>query len=115
MNSGQISLSLFVSLALTLAAETLFTAIVKRDPSDVILSVLANIATNPPVNALHILLVLSLGLPKVPVIALLEIFAVCAEALLYRACSKNFRRPLLFSLAANAVSFSLGLVFNAVF
>ena len=115
MSAGQIALSLFVSLSLTLAVETLFTAILKKDPSDILLSVLANIATNPLVNVLHILLVLTLGLPKVPVIALLELFALGAEALLYRTCSKNFRRPLLFSLAANAISFSLGLVFNAIF
>ena len=115
MSAGQIFLSLFISLALTLAAETVFVAAVKRRPLDILLSILANFATNPLVNALHMLLVLSYGLPKIPVIAALEVFAVSAEALLYRTCSDSFRRPLLFSLAANGISFSLGLVFNAIF
>ena len=115
MSADRIFLSLFVSLSLTLAAETLFTAAVKKDPSDILLSVLANIATNPLVNVLHMIFVLHLGLPAALVVAVLEISAVGAEALLYRACSKNFRRPLLFSLAANGISFSLGLIFSAFF
>ena len=115
MSAGQIFLSLFVSLSLTLAAETVFVAAVKKNLSDVLLSVLANFATNPLVNVLHMIFVLALGLPKIPVIAVLEISAVCAEGLLYRTCSKNFTRPLLFSILANGISFSLGLVFNVIF
>ncbi|MBE6937915.1 MAG: hypothetical protein E7460_05100 [Ruminococcaceae bacterium] len=114
MTAGTIAISLSVSLGLTLAAETLFVAAAKKPPADILLSVLANVATNPPVNALHILLCSVIGLPPVPVIAVLEILALCAEALLYRTCGREIKKPFLFSLAANGISFSLGLVFNAV-
>lgn len=112
MTPGILLCTLGVSLCLTLAAETLFVTLAKKPPGDVLVSVLANVATNPPVNVLHLLLCGLCGLPRVPVIAVLELLAVCAEALLYRTCAREIRRPLLFSLAANGISFSLGLVFD---
>ncbi|MBR4942186.1 MAG: hypothetical protein IKZ19_09335 [Clostridia bacterium] len=114
MTAGQIALSLGISLVLTMAVELPFTAIAKRNPKDLLISALANLATNPLVNALHIILVLWKGLPALPTVAFLEICAVLAEALLYRICSEDIRRPLLFSLGANAASFSLGLAVSGI-
>ncbi len=114
MSAGEIVFGLGISLGLTLAIETVFAAVFCRRVSDIVLSVLANIATNPIVNAVHLLLCFGYGWPRFPVVLALEIFAVLAEAGLYRHCGRDFRRPLLFSLSANALSYSFGLVFNLI-
>lgn len=96
-----------VSLGLTLLFEVpVACAWGLRSRHDVCVAVLVNVLTNPVVvllNALHW-----------PVL-LLEAAAVAAEALCYRSCGKNVRRPWLLALLANSFSYGMGLALNALF
>ena len=97
-------LSLLLSLGLTEAFECAFALLTGKRGKALLLCILVNIITNPPVVLLRFL---SGG--GWLFIAGLELAAVVAEGLLYR-YSGLYRRPFLFSLAANALSFSLGLL-----
>lgn len=101
--------SLAISLALTLLLELLFALMVGvRKTRDLVLVVLVNTLTNPPVVLLHTLF------PAVWVTALLELSAVGVEAAIYSKCAQSIRKPLLFSLGINAFSYLTGLLLNHV-
>ena len=97
-------LSLLLSLGLTEVFEGAFALLTGKRGKALLLCVLVNVITNPPVVLLHGLLGGGWLL-----IAGLEAAAVVAEGLLYR-YSGLYDRPFLFSLTANALSFSLGLL-----
>ena len=99
-------LTLLFSLALTEVLECGFARGVGLRGRALLLCALVNLITNPPVVLLHRLLGGGLLLT-----AGLEAAAVIAEWILYR-YSGLVKRPFLFSLAANALSFSLGLLIN---
>lgn len=104
--------SLGISLLLTLVFETgffFFTG--KRDKKDLLLLVMVNILTNPPVVLLYWLTVLRAGWNFVIIIPL-EVFAVWIEGCYYKKYSRDFKRPYFFSLAANAFSFGVGLLID---
>lgn len=103
---GDLSLSLLLSLALTEVFECGFALSLQKRGKALALCVLVNLVTNPPVVLLYRLL----GSGRL-LTAGLEIAACVAEGLLYR-YSGLYKRPFLFSLAANALSFSLGLALN---
>ena len=102
----ELLLSLLLSLGLTEIIECAFALVTGRRGKALLLCALVNLVTNPPVVLLSRLLAGGWIL-----IAGLELGAVAAEGLLYR-YSGLFKRPLLFSLAANALSFSLGLLIH---
>ena len=103
--------ALAVSLAATLVFETGFFFLSgKRGRKDLLLVLSVNIITNPAVVLLYWLAVLYTDLSTTPVKAALEIFAVLVEGYYYKKYGQHFRRPFLFSLAANAVSFGLGVL-----
>ena len=97
-------LSLALSLGLTELFECGFALCAGKRKKALLLCVLVNLVTNPPVVLLHYLL----G-GGWPLVVGLEAGAVLTEGWLYR-CSGLYNRPFLFSLAANGLSFSLGLV-----
>ncbi len=101
---SELFLSLAVSLALTLLIELAFAFVMRVKGRDLLVVLLANCLTNPPVVLLHHLL----G-GTVLIIAVLEVSAVLVEWGCYRAAT-DIKRPLLFSLTANAISYGLGLV-----
>ena len=108
--------SLGISLALTIILEFLFALLYGiRNKKDLLLLVLVNILTNPPVVLGYYLLsyytLWNEFLIQIP----LEILAVLAEAYYYKTYGKDFRHPLLFSLFANAFSFCMGILLNIVF
>lgn len=108
-------LALGVSLGLTLLFEGLFALLWGLRGRDLTLCMLVNLLTNPPL----VFLVLCWrqfgpGPGWLPV-PLLEAAAVLAEGHIYRRDGEHIRRPLLFSLCANALSYSLGLLVNALF
>ena len=116
MNSTLLLSSLAISLALTVLLETGFFLLAgKRHKKDLVLLVLVNVLTNPVV-------VLSFWLithytnwnPYLSLIPL-EVFAVLTEGYYYKKYGKEFRRPFLFSLAANAFSFGLGELLQLIF
>ena len=99
----ELVLSLLLSLGLTEIIECAFALSTGKRSKALLLCALI---TNPPAVLLHSFL------PEgwLPVAAL-ELGAVAAEGLLYR-YSGLYERPFRFSLIANALSFSLGLVLN---
>jgi len=108
-------LSLLLSLGLTLVFEAaFFFCIGNRDKRDLLLLVLVNVITNPVVVLLFWLNSYYTRWNVVLVTAVLEVLAVMAEGLYYKRYGQSFRRPFLFSLAANAVSYGLGLLLQAL-
>ncbi len=106
--------SLGVSLALTLGFELLFALLWGLRGRDLVLCVLVNVLTNPPV-VLCALLWRSFGPgPGWLPVPLLEAGAVLTEGYFYRRNGERVRRPFLFSLCANAFSYVLGLAAGAL-
>lgn len=102
-------LSLGISLGLTLFAETGLALLCRRRGRELLLTVSVNCLTNPPVVFLALLWRWA-GLPLYgAAVALLEAAAVLLEGRIYEK-SGEFPRPYGFSLAANALSFGLGLL-----
>ncbi len=102
-----------VSLGLTLLFESGFAlAWGLREPRELLLVVLVNCLTNPPVVLLHQIMVQFWGWPSFAVTAALECAAVLTEWLWYRACSDRLRCPFRFSLLANAFSYAAGCIIN---
>ena len=103
--------SLTVSLGLTLALESGFFLLVgKRNRRDLLLVLLVNVITNPAVVLLHWLALSYTDWSAALVTIPLELFAVIAEGAYYKRYGQTFKRPFLFSLAANAFSFGIGLL-----
>ena len=101
--------SLLISLLLTEAIELPLLFALGFRGGELIIAALANVVTNPAVVFTHHLLLSFTSLPEWAVVLPLEIFAVLAEALIYRKATER-KRPLLDSFIANAVSYSIGLV-----
>lgn len=77
------------------------------------LVVLVNCFTNPLVNLGYLLLTVTLRWKSLPVVAGLEAAAVAAEWWWYRKGENSgVKHPLLFSLCANAFSFSCGMLLS---
>lgn len=105
--------ALAISLALTLVLEAGFFLLTgKRNRKDLLLVCLVNIVTNPAVVLLYWLASLYTDLNPVMVKAVLELFAVLAEGHYYKKYGQDFKRPYLFSVAANAFSFGMGMLFQ---
>lgn len=104
-------IALGFSLALTLALEAGFFLLVgKRNKKDLLLVIMVNVLTNPAVVLLYWLAVLftdwNTTIVKIP----LEVAAVLVEGIYYKKYGESFKRPFIFSLAANAFSFTIGAV-----
>jgi len=107
--------ALAISLVLTLALETGFFFVTgKRDKKDLLLVILANIITNPVVVLTYWLTVLHTDLNTVIIIIPLEVFAVVTEGYHYKKFGRSFRRPYLFSLAANIFSYGTGVLIQFI-
>ena len=100
--------SLAVSLALTLTLEILLALLCRvRGWHNLLLVALVNLMTNPPVVLTHNLLLLD---APIAFTIILEAVVVALEGLCYKLCGKGIKRPYLFSLGANAFSYTAGLV-----
>ena len=108
MTASVLALSLAVSLGLTLVLELPFALVTGKRGRDLALVCLVNVLTNPAVVLLYFLAAALTAIPPWVVKAVLEVAAVLVEALYYCRYGAGFRRPLLFSLGANAFSFMLG-------
>ncbi|MCL2164820.1 MAG: hypothetical protein FWH55_10630 [Oscillospiraceae bacterium] len=101
--------SLVFSLALTLALEAGFFFLTgKRDRKDLLLLLLVNVLTNPVVVLSFWLAALYTDWNTYIILAPLELFAVLIEGYYYKKYGLSFRRPYLFSLFANIISFGIG-------
>jgi hypothetical protein len=100
--------ALGISLVLTLALELLFALVSGKRGKDLALVCLVNVMTNPAVVLIYFLTVTYAALHPVAIKAVLEVIALLTEAFYYHKYGAGFRRPLLFSLGANAFSFISG-------
>ena len=103
-------LTLGISLLLTLLLEGLFAFFIGgiRSPRGLILTVLVNMLTNPPVVLTYTLF------PSLPMKLSLEVAAVLIEGFVYKKCSDEINRPFLYALCINAFSFLTGELINRV-
>lgn len=102
-----------VSLGLTLLVEGLLAlAWGLRSRRELAVVALVNILTNPAVVLLYHTAAGLWRLNAAAVTAVLECAAVAVEWFWYRRCSEKLRRPFLFALLANAVSYGVGCVIN---
>ena len=109
MNSIALITSLGLSLALTVAFEAGFFFLTgKRDKKDLLLLLLVNVITNPVVVLSFWLAASYTNWNGYIVLIPLELFAVLTEGYYYKKYGNSFRRPFVFSLAANMVSFWAG-------
>ena len=105
---NEIISSLVTSLALTLVLELLFALICGiRRLRDILLVILVNVMTNPPVVLTHNLM--RLNSPVFITIAL-EAAVVAIEGFAYKYSASSIKRPFLFSFGANVFSYLLGLL-----
>jgi len=107
--------SLAISLVLTILFEGIFFFIIgKRDKKDFLLVILVNSLTNPVVVLFYWIAFYAPNWnPNIALIPL-EIFAVFTEGFVYKKYARSLKRPYLFSLAANAFSFSLGFIIQLI-
>jgi len=107
--NGVVLASLALSLGLTVALEAgLYLATGKRSKKDLLLLVAVNVVTNPAVVLSFLLLDSFTNWNRYAMLAPLELLAIMAEGRYYEKYGSVFRRPYLFSLAANALSFGFG-------
>ena len=103
--------ALAISLILTLVLEAgFFLLIGLRNKKDLLLLLLVNIITNPVVVLTYWLVVLYTKWDAVMIIMPLEALAVLIEGRYYKKYGCDFKRPYLFSLAANIFSYGAGLL-----
>lgn len=104
---------LAVSLLLTLAVEEGFALLWGlRGRRELGLAALVNCLTNPPVVLLHHTATVFWHWNGVVATVLLEAAAVLVEWRCYRAYSEQIRKPFLFALLANLISYGVGCVIN---
>ena len=104
----QLISTLAISLALTLFLEVTFALCWGlRQKHDLIVVVLVNLLTNPAVVLLYY------TFPQAKdFVLLLEASAFLIEAGCYHFCSLTIKKPVLFSLCANLISYCTGCVIN---
>lgn len=116
MRGAWIFPALLVSLAVTVALEEGFCLLAGiRNRWDLALAALVNLLTNPAVVFLYCMNRLYGGLNPAAVTIVLELAAVAAEAVCYRAAAREIRHPWLFSAGANAFSCLLGAAVLSLF
>ncbi len=103
--------TLLLSLGLTLLLEVPLALLFGARGRQLLLVVLVNIMTNPAVGLLYQLSFRYTRFNSLAVLAVLEVSAVLVEFVYYKKYN-TFRHPFLFSLAANAFSFGVGLLIN---
>lgn len=104
--------ALALSLALTEIIEIPICFLFGFRGRELVIAMLANVVTNPPVVFLIYLLSVATSLPKWSFTLALELSAFIAEALIYRSATET-KLPMLVSFTANAVSYSAGLLITA--
>jgi len=121
MDNNALLIALAISLGLTIVFELVFFFIFflfakeKWNRKDLLLVILVNTLTNPVVVLLYWIAFYNTNWNTVLIKIPLEIFAVLTEGFIYKKKAENIKHPFIFSLAANAVSFTLGIVVSSLF
>ncbi len=115
MTMHSIFLSLAVSLGLTLVLELAFAAVVGvRTKRDLLLVCAVNVATNPPAVFSYWVCTAYMFCQPVLLTIGIEAAVIFIEAYLYKRYS-GIRRPFLFAVTANLLSFGIGAILNILF
>ena len=114
MTAEHLSVSLAVSLALTLAVECLFALLTGKRGRDLLLVTLVNIMTNPAAVTATLLIKYAYSLPRWIIQIPVEVVVIAVEAYIYKRYGSKFKRPLLFSIAANALSIAAGILLEII-
>jgi len=115
MDNLSLLTALAISLGLTIIFEVGFYLLIgKRNKKDLLLVILVNTLTNPVVVLLYWIAFFNTNWNTTIIKAPLEIFAVLTEGYIYYKHAQTIKRPFIFSLAANAISFSLGLLIQQI-
>lgn len=108
--------ALGVSLGLTLVLELSLCALLGyRSSRAMLITVLANVLTNPPVVLCYSLFVGNGVLGAVPATVILETAAVLVEGLCYKYRVPEVRKPFLLSLLLNGFSYFTGLILQHLY
>jgi len=111
----EIFAALGVSLAATVVLELLLCLVLGyRSKRTVLMVVLVNVLTNPPVVLGCYVLTVVCGFSPIPVIVILELAAVLVEWLCYKYRAGEIKRPFLFSLGLNCFSYFTGLLIQLI-
>jgi len=112
---AELAAALVISLAATAVLEEAFFFITgKRGVKDALLVLAANVLTNPPVVLIYWLAVVCAGWNRIVVTVPLEVAAVVVEGWIYRTRGNGFKRPFLFSAAANGFSYGIGFIIQKI-
>jgi len=76
---------------------------------------MVNVLTNPAVVLLYWLAFYYTSWNTTLVMIVLELVAILIEGWYYKRYGQDFKRPFLFAVAANAVSFTAGLLLQLIF
>lgn len=107
--TGALIQGIVISLLLTELLELTFAALLRlRDVRSLSLILFTNLLTNPLAVLFFYLSIYGFHFPVIPVTAVIEALVVFSEWLIYRHTKLPVCRPLLFSLAANGLSYLLG-------
>ena len=104
-------LSVLTALSLTLLFELFFALIWGIRREGLLLVILMNVMTNPAVNLLYFFAVSLLGWRSLWVVPPLELAVVIVEGI---CCRGVIRRPWLFVVLANGVSYTLGVILQKI-
>ena len=103
--------ALLLSLVSTLVLEGgIYLLVYERNKKDMLLVGLVNLLTNPAVVLLYWIAATRTEWNLTLVKIALEASAVLVEGCYYKKYGQEFKRPLLFSLAANMFSFGVGVL-----
>jgi len=116
MDTNSLLTALAISLGLTLIFEVGFFLLTgKRNKKDILLVILVNTLTNPIVVLLYWVAYFNTNWNTAVIKVPLELFAILTEGFIYMKCAQSIKRPFIFSLTANAFSFTLGILIQQVF
>ncbi|NMA12512.1 MAG: hypothetical protein GX933_04920 [Chloroflexi bacterium] len=105
-----------LSLLITVTTELLFAfAAGLRDRDDLLLVCIVNCLTNPIAVFIHHHILFRTNWNLTITVALLETAVIAAEAIFFVRSVKTIKKPVLFSLTANLLSFSAGEMISAFF
>jgi len=115
MDNSSLIAALAISLCLTILFEVGFYLLTgKRNKKDLLLVILVNALTNPIVVLLYWIAYFNTNWNTIIIITPLELFAVITEGYIYKKNAQSIKRPFIFSLAANALSFTLGILIRQI-
>lgn len=103
-----------ISFVLTVLLELMIAKIFRLNGRDMMLTAVANLLTNPAVNAVYYIASGIFNIFGVWIKLPLEAAAVIAEWQVYKHFGDKIDKPFILSLSANCFSFTVGMILNII-